>query len=80
MEQGTGVDLHFAVGKIKVAASLRTGVSNSPPDCCIQVGSIPVFLFLKQETTPVGWFSCLEQGTGVEPAQSAWEAEILPIN
>jgi len=22
----------------------------------------------------------LEQGTGVEPAQSAWEAEILPIN
>ncbi len=22
----------------------------------------------------------MEQGTGVEPAQSAWEAEILPIN
>ena len=22
----------------------------------------------------------VEQGTGVEPAQSAWEAEILPIN
>ena len=29
---------------------------------------------------PHGNESFLEQGTGVEPAQSAWEAEILPIN
>jgi len=35
MEQGTGIDLHFAVGKINVATSVRTGGSNSPLDCCI---------------------------------------------
>ena len=37
------VDLHFAFGKIMVA--LRRAVArNSPPDCCIQIGSIPVLL------------------------------------
>ena len=35
------VDLHFAFGKIMVA--LRRAVArNSPPDCCIQIGSSPI--------------------------------------
>lgn len=37
----TGVDMHFAVGKIIVAASVRTDASNSPLDCCIPIGSTP---------------------------------------
>ena len=29
---------------------------------------------------PFGWLCFLEQGTGIEPASSAWEADVLPMN
>ena len=29
--------------------------------------------------TPVGVSFFLEQGTGIEPASSAWEADVLPM-
>ena len=63
--------------KIKVVASVRTGVSNSPPDCCAAIGSTPSCHFQKRATHLGGSF--LEQGTGVEPAFTAWEAVVLPI-
>ena len=28
----------------------------------------------------VAWAWCLERATGIEPALSAWEAEVLPLN
>ena len=34
----------------------------------------------KKKDTPDGMSSCLEQGTGIEPASVAWEATILPMN
>ena len=42
------------LAKIIVAASLRTGVSNSPPDCCIPMGSTPAPSFLNNKATPDG--------------------------
>ena len=33
----------------------------------------------QKEKPPKGWFSFLEQGTGVEPALTAWEAAVIPI-
>ena len=33
----------------------------------------------KKDSTPDGVLSFLEQGTGVEPAFTAWEAVVLPI-
>ena len=33
----------------------------------------------KKESHPNGWLSYLEQGTGIEPAFTAWEAVVLPI-
>ena len=68
MEQDTGVDMHFAVGKIVVATSVCTGGSNSPPDCCIPMGSTPFPLLKQKNTTRLGGVFCLEQDTGVEPA------------
>ena len=47
-------------------------LSNSPPGCCIQMGSIPE----NEKGTLLG---ALEQGTGIEPAFTAWEAVVLPI-
>ena len=35
---------------------------------------------IQKKSHPLWVALLLEQGTGVEPAQSAWEAEILPIN
>ena len=40
------------MAKIMVATSVCTGVSNSPPDCCIWMGSIPYAQ--KKKTPPVG--------------------------
>ena len=35
----------------------------------------------KQKAHPIsGWAFCLEQATGIEPAASAWEAEVLPLD
>jgi hypothetical protein len=34
------VRLHFGCAKIKVAASVRTGCRNSPPDCCISLSNL----------------------------------------
>ena len=33
----------------------------------------------QKEKPPKGWFFFLEQGTGVEPALTAWEAAVIPI-
>ena len=52
---------------------VQPGMSNSPPDCCIWMGSI---LLAKEKGTLPG---ALEQGTGIEPAFTAWEAVVLPI-
>ena len=46
----------------------------------LHINGVDSRFYIKKENYPGGWFSFLEQGTGVEPAQSAWEAEILPIN
>ena len=56
-----------------------------PPDTfypgCAGAGlSIPVlYPAPKGKTTPLGWSCLLEQGTGIEPAFTAWEAVVLPI-
>ena len=51
--------MHFAAGKIVAAIGVCAGVSNSPPDCCIPMGSTP-FPLLKQKTPPlwVALFAC----------------------
>ena len=33
-----------------------------------------------RRTTPLTWASSLERMTGIEPAYSAWEADVLPLN
>ena len=45
-----------------------------------RMGSIPCNLYQIQiKRPPKGSFS-LEQMTGIEPAYSAWEADVLPLN
>lgn len=29
---------------------------------------------------PLAWAFCVERMTGIEPAYSAWEADVLPLN
>ena len=70
LEQGTGIDLHFRFAEIIVPLG-QALAGNSPPDCCIWMGSIPI----KKDTLS----GVLEQGTGIEPAFTAWEAVVLPI-
>ena len=53
----------FALAKIIVATSLRTGGSNSPPDCCIYGLQIWLDGISKQKRTSV-WMSFLFGGTG----------------
>ena len=61
---------------------LRQAVArNSPPDYCILNGSIPAPYLCSKKKRPSrrdGLFF-LEQGTGIEPAFTAWEAVVLPI-
>ena len=40
---------------------------------------LPTTSFQTRKTTLWGGLSCLEQGTGIEPAFTAWEAVVLPI-
>ena len=65
MEQDTGVDLHFAVGKIKV--SLGQALASNAHPRCIPMGSTPSAIS-KRKNHPPGWLFLLEQDTGVEPA------------
>jgi len=60
-----GLDLHFAFGKIIVATSVCTGSSNSPPDCCIWMGSSPAPCKReKKKAIPIGMpFSFLARRT-----------------
>ena len=44
-----GNDMHFCITKIKEATSVCTGGSNSPPDCCTAMGSIPLII----KTVPI---------------------------
>ena len=53
MAETVGFDIHFAVGKINVATSVRTGVSNMPPACCSAMGSNPTKLI--EQDPPQGW-------------------------
>jgi hypothetical protein len=42
MVETTGLDLHFCpAGKNKGVDPVQPGSSNSPPDCCIHMGSSP---------------------------------------
>ena len=67
-------------GKRKAAASVCTGGSRCPPDICIYMGSTPFLLLPDKKKPPKRVaFSYLEQGTGIEPAFTAWEAVVLPI-
>ena len=46
----------------------EAAASNSPLDCCISIGSIPLFLtFPKKKSTPMGCFSFLVEPRGIEP-------------
>ena len=77
----TGIDLHFRPGmdENKGIAGTLPGdqQSNGMLDL---IGSIPVLYFYsKKENHPGGMALFLEQGTGIEPAFTAWEAVVLPI-
>ena len=78
MEQGTGIDLHFAPmeqNKGSPASSRRRRRSSAPQ----LVGSIPYYISKKKDHTFWCGLFFLEQGTGIEPAFTAWEAVVLPI-
>ena len=49
------IRLHFACGKIKVATSVCTDGSNSPPDCCI--GDFRISIKQRKKQTPQ-WGIC----------------------
>ena len=59
-----GIRLHFARGKIKVRLRQAVG-GNCPPDSCILIIRIP--LFLKHKHHPDGWCLCLAETVGFEP-------------
>ncbi len=67
-------------------ARCRVG-KNSPPDCffpqpygCSLLVRFP-FTQKKRSRTPLGaQLLFLERTTGIEPAYSAWEADVLPMN
>ena len=42
--------------------------------------SIPLTSYSSNKKAPERVPFCLEQMTGIEPAWSAWEAEVLPLN
>ena len=44
------------------------------------MGSIPLNLYQIQYKKPHKGAFLLEQMTGIEPAYSAWEADVLPLN
>ena len=64
------------LAKMMVATSFCTGGRNCPPDSSTSIGSIHS---LSKKQHPIGVLSFLEQGTGIEPAFTAWEAVVLPI-
>ena len=74
LEQGTGVVCIFAFSENKCSARSSPRRQRSSA-----LHFIIRFPLLNKETTPQGWSLYLEQGTGVEPAFTAWEAVVLPI-
>ena len=50
------------------------------PQAAIELGSIPLDLYQIQYKKPHKGAFLLEQMTGIEPAYSAWEADVLPLN
>ena len=52
------------MAKIDVADSVCTVVSNSPPDCCIPIGSTPFPLLKQKPPTPMGWWLLFGAGYG----------------
>ena len=78
LEQGTGVDLHFAYAKLLCCHRPAGGKQQSTG--LLHLNRFDSLSYTKERSPPLGGDLSLEQGTGVEPAQSAWEAEILPIN
>ena len=65
---------------VKVATSVCTGGSNSPPDCCIHMGSIPHHL--KTDTNkkyhPLGWYFLLVEMRGIEPLSESNLTRLSP--
>jgi len=55
---GYGSRFAFCRPKIIVAASVCTGVSNSPPDCCAAMGSTPFLLPVTTKSHPIGVGFC----------------------
>ena len=49
------------------------------PQAAIELGSIPFVIYSNKKSHPKVAF-LLEQMTGIEPAYSAWEADVLPLN
>ena len=65
---------------IKQRSSRRSAAGKQMPTGHLHFVRFDSLCFFQKEKTPRwGAFSFLEQGTGVEPAFTAWEAVVLPI-
>ncbi len=76
MEQGTGIDLHFRLWRKLLSGSVQPSPAarNRAAFRWVRFPSC-----YKNKEVPNGTSLFLEQGTGVEPAFTAWEAVVLPI-
>ena len=91
-----GGDGYFAFGEYTHGLRLASKLSDLRPGCanpCLRTSKISkrhgvvscanraIPCLLQRESPPQsGWAFSLEQATGIEPAASAWEAEVLPLD
>lgn len=91
-----GGDGYFAFGEYTHGLRLASKLSDLRPGCanpCLRTSKISkrhgvvscanraIPRLLQRESPPQsGWAFSLEQATGIEPAASAWEAEVLPLD
>ena len=73
-----GIDLHFTCGKIIVLFPSSREQATVPALLHLE-GFDSHTVPIKERTPPDGGVLSLEQGTGIEPAFTAWEAVVLPI-
>ena len=73
----TGLDCHFCFTKMYRVAAVQPAASNSPPDCCIYMGSSPVTGAKKRPS--VRMTSFLVPVTGLEPVRHRWRRILSPL-
>ena len=65
-------------GSMAKDSTAAGGIANATGD---RKGSIPSIIVGQNKKSPhAGGFFVLERATGIGPARSAWEAEVLPLN